>query len=56
VSEVLSSLPLGFLCWIPVMVDEARHERESSLSPKECESVEMCVMGWENVWMRWVKT
>ena len=48
--------PPRFLCWILALADEARHERESSLSPRECESSDMCVMGWENVWMRWVKT
>jgi hypothetical protein len=50
------SRPPGLLCWIPALADEARYERESSLSPRECESGEMCVMGWENVWMRWVIT
>ena len=35
----------GFLCRIPALADEERHERESSLSPRECENGEMCVMG-----------
>ena len=54
-SGVLSSLPY-VLVLDSGLADEAWHERESSLSPSECESGEMCVMGWENMWMRWVKT
>ena len=42
--------PPRFLCWILALAvvsyaSMARHERESSLSPRECESGEMCVMG-----------
>ena len=55
-SGVLSSLFPGFLCWFLALADEARYERESSLSPRECESGEMCVMGCENMWARWVET
>ena len=44
-SGVLSSLPLGPWCWFLALADEARHMRESSLSPRECESGKMCVMG-----------
>jgi hypothetical protein len=40
----------------PALVVEARYERESSLLPRECECGEMCVMGWENVWLRWINT
>ena len=39
--------PPRFLCWIPALADEARHERESSLSLRERESGEMSVMGME---------
>ena len=48
--------PPGFLCWFLALADEARYERELSLSPRECESGEVCVIGWENMWMRPVKT
>jgi len=34
--------PPGFSCWFPTLTDEARYERESSLSPRECEISEMC--------------
>ena len=37
--------PPRILCWISALADEARHERESSLSSRVCESGEMCVMG-----------
>ena len=47
--------PLEFVgLWL--LADKVRYEREPSLLPGECESGEMCVMGWENMWMRWVKT
>jgi hypothetical protein len=42
--------------FVKVMAVEARHEQESSLSHREWEDGEMCMMGWENVWMRWTKT
>ena len=43
-------LPLGFVL-DPALAVEARHERESSLPPREWECGEMCVMGWMDGWM-----
>ena len=37
--------PPRLLCWFLALADEAWYERESSLSPRECESDEICVMG-----------
>jgi hypothetical protein len=49
VRGVLSTFPL-VLVLDPALAVEARYERESSLAPRECG--EMCVIGWENVWIR----
>jgi hypothetical protein len=55
VRGVLSTFPWVW-CWFPALAVEARYKRESSLPPREWECGEMCVMGWVNLWMRWVKT